>query len=226
MSHFSFGLYPSISVTPKFPSIVFTESVNQSPYPSTATPSFTGVNFGSSHITREIFILVQWTSNSLRSLSSATIGGVSATLGTQRNLTSIRGTRIIFATLPTGSTGTVALTFSGIIGAVRISVFNVTDRKVIGAGESDYAATTNGTTSHTIVTGNITAPEDGFLISSLMYNGGTTNPTISGMSLTRRAYDGSFGVASSGIFETETTGSATWSRTSMPLASVATWAFE
>lgn len=82
---------------------------------STATPSFAGVNFGTAYVDRYaiVFVVKQITTSSA-DLTSATIGGINATIlanqSTQNSGTGVAA--IIGAYLPTGTTATVALTFA------------------------------------------------------------------------------------------------------------------
>ena len=79
---------------------------------TTGTVTFTGVSFGSViSPQRYIVISVAWVSSS-NTLSSATIGGVSATINAQDNNIAGR-TAIIIANVPTGTSGTVILNFTG-----------------------------------------------------------------------------------------------------------------
>jgi hypothetical protein len=95
-----------------------------------STYTFSGENFGAAASTREIFVGVSWAAGALtRSISSATIGGVAATIQRQTNLSdSVSqsvGAAVIFAAVPTGTSGDIVITFSGgntacVIGSYRV----------------------------------------------------------------------------------------------------------
>jgi hypothetical protein len=80
------------------------------------TYTFTSVAIGAASATRRVIILAVGSHSTItgRALVSATIGGVSAAIDVQRTqgLTFSKVSAIISATVPTGTTATVTLTFS------------------------------------------------------------------------------------------------------------------
>lgn len=100
------------------------------------TYTFNSVSFGSEHPSREIFIPFGWGSSVGRTVSSVTIGGVTATLATNFSLTT-SGARCAFATVPTGTTGTVVFTFSGSCDRMYFSLYRVINRATRGQNETD-----------------------------------------------------------------------------------------
>jgi len=96
------------------PSIVFTD-VSTTSVDGSGTLNFTGLSFGAENPTRRIIAVLGWIRGTGGSLSTCTIGGVSANLavrGTGFNSNSFSD--IWIADVPTGTSGTVAL--SGVSG--------------------------------------------------------------------------------------------------------------
>jgi len=100
------------------------------------TYTFSGVDVGSAHSQRDVFVLVNWAAGvTNRTISSATIGGVAATVHRQAGLTdgvsqSI-GSGIISAAVPSGTTATIAITFSGLAQLCVIGVVRVVNKTAI-----------------------------------------------------------------------------------------------
>lgn len=78
---------------------------------ATTTLTISGVSFGNTGTNRVVAIVLTSGSNSSISISSATIGGVSATIATQTTA-SFRNNAIIYATIPSGTSGDVVITFN------------------------------------------------------------------------------------------------------------------
>lgn len=91
-----------------------------------STYTFSSVNLGTADSDRTIVILVTGRSNDggSRTLDSATIGGVSATINVQATSNG-NVCAIISADVPTGSTGNVVLNFSSTMTGVDISTYRV-----------------------------------------------------------------------------------------------------
>lgn len=118
------------------------------------TYSFTSQAFGTAATGRIIAVAVRWRNGaSDRSISSATIGGIAA------NVTNYvhgvpGGVGIIWAVVPTGTTGTVAITFSGNNANCAISIYSIygaassTPAYASSAFGSGTAATTSLTPSY------------------------------------------------------------------------------
>lgn len=126
----------------------FIESVwsNTTPNPKT----FAAVGIGDAATDRLVVMTVTWARSGATSLSSATIGGVTATIGVQQNSGSNHSCAIIYAVVPTGTTADVVLTWaqqparSG-VGSYRVTKLlstTPTDSDSIGAG-SDGTLTLN-----------------------------------------------------------------------------------
>lgn len=84
---------------------------------TSATTISQGVSFGAADPNRRIFVAVSWGSSSKTFASSATIGGVAATIHNSREVNGggilVGGGAVISAAVPTGTSGTVAITMSG-----------------------------------------------------------------------------------------------------------------
>ena len=89
------------------------------------TISFTSVAFGAENSTRRIYVVVLARAASFRTVSSVTIGGVSATLFLNNPSTSLGPFAVFGADVPTGTSGTVNVTFSGLVDTTVISVYQV-----------------------------------------------------------------------------------------------------
>jgi hypothetical protein len=85
------------------------------------TYTFTAASLGTAHADRYVIVGVASVAGFARTISSATIGGVAATLNHNQNL-GFTG-RIISAAVPTGATGDVVLTFSGAMTSCAIGVW-------------------------------------------------------------------------------------------------------
>lgn len=135
------------------------------------TGVFAGVSFGAALSTRRVVVAVHWGEGTIhRSLSSATIGGVAATIHVQRGHTggvTGLGSAIISAAVPTGATGTVDLTFAGAITDCSIGVYRLTGMNSSPTDTgSDQTTVTTGTLSVTV-----TVPTAGIVIAA--YTGST-----------------------------------------------------
>lgn len=79
---------------------------------SQTTYTFTSQSFGAAAATRDIVVLVNGRGFTARTISSATIGGVSAAVDASQGYTGIV-VAAIRARVPSGTSGTIAITFSG-----------------------------------------------------------------------------------------------------------------
>jgi len=139
----------------------------------------TGVNFGSEDSGRRIVCAVHWAEGGThRTLSSATIGGVSATIHVQRGHTggvTGLGAAIISAIVPTGTSGTVDLNFSGSVTDSYIGTYRLTGF-ILGATGSDEHQTTTA-----LLSVNIATSSGGIIIAAYT---GSTNTVGTGVSWT------------------------------------------
>lgn len=125
--------------------------------------SETTVSFGKPNSVREVFVFVVFNTAATRTVSSATIGGVSATISSQYSATT-SGIACLFATVPTGDTGTVSVTFSGAVVSYSISVYEVQNRP--NRGTSHTAVTQGASTNYAggFTSGSLETPANGFSI--------------------------------------------------------------
>src|SRR5262245_51584457 len=111
------------AVTPisnTFTAVSASDTVNRTTY------TFTGLSIGAADATRRVICAVHWDANSVggQTISSATIGGVSATIhGTAIDETSGSYVQFISALVPTGTTATVSVTFGGGNAACFVAVW-------------------------------------------------------------------------------------------------------
>lgn len=136
--------------------------------------SFSSVNFGAEHNSRRIVVGVHWIFGATdRNLSSVTIGGISAIVHGQDSHTGGAtglGGAIASAAVPTGTSGTITLGFSGTVSRAVISVFRATNL----ASTTPYAVRTKRGFNDTDVSDTIDIPSNGTL---LIIGTGSTNTT-------------------------------------------------
>lgn len=141
------------------------------------TYTFNTISLGDANTSREIFIIVNWTTTAARTLSSATIGGVTATIASQANGTT-SGEGCIFASVPTGTTGTIVFTLSGAATRVHFSVFRVVNR--INKGQTSTNNYANSSLSYTSpLTQSVVVPARGFSIGQYSANTDITGSVAS-----------------------------------------------
>ncbi len=122
---------------------------------SRTTYTFAGASLGDAHSARTVFVLVHWScSDPVVLLSSATIAGVSATIHAQTRVDDDVdegiGSAIISASVPSGTTGTIAFTLSGggFLGAIGvIRVANLTEVVATATAIHDGASPVNPSTT-------------------------------------------------------------------------------
>lgn len=148
---------------------------------SGSTQSVAGLDFGGAASTRHIIACVHWEGGSTeRTLSSATIGGVSAAIRVQSGhsggSTSV-GSAIIIAAVPTGATGTVSCTFSGSVETMAVGIIRTLG---LASASAHDTATVPGE-GDTSVSGTINVPANGVLV---LCGTGSTNTTNGSMTFT------------------------------------------
>lgn len=158
------------------------------------TYTFSGESLGVAASSREIFVAVSWNGGvALRTLSSATIGGISATIqvqdGVSNGTTLSLGAAIISAAVPTGTTGNIVCTFSGSGNTMcDIGKFRVVSKTAIIATAHDAPTTSNSVATTSV---NINVGTNGALIAA--YNNSDTGNVTWG-NITKQ-YEGDFTVA-------------------------------
>lgn len=118
---------------------------------SGTTRTFTAANFGAAQADRLIIAIVGWGLGGATDLQSATIGGVAATIAIQNDGSNV-GQAIIYAAVPTGTSGDIALTWVGSVSRSSVAVYRLTGQQSntpyatagpAGGGDSSRAATFN-----------------------------------------------------------------------------------
>lgn len=157
------GWYPVTGRKPPSISFIgFTEDTTD-----LTTYSFASVAIGAADPTRRVVVVVHWGENAVtRSLNSATIGGVAATIHAQTSA-AIRGVAIISALVPTGTTATIALTFSGAMLRSAIGVY----RALNETSASPTATATDITFTGAVLDVNVNVPVNGWVVAGTTDNG-------------------------------------------------------
>jgi hypothetical protein len=136
------------------------------------TYSFNTYGIGTASSTRRVIAVFYGDNGSAtgRTVSSATLGGVSATIDAQVTHSSGGSgvVAIVSATVTTGTTATLSVTFSG--GMVRAAVWAVAVDNLSGTAATD----TLTTTATDPLTGTIDWLNQGFVIAGAMTNANTT----------------------------------------------------
>lgn len=136
---------------------------------SSATHSYTGVALGAAASDREIFVVIVASRGASlnTTISSATIGGETATIATPTTISGGVGGSQVFlfhAQVPTGTTGDIAVTFANNAGVKGFGVYRVVGRAVSGAAVSDFAFAQNTGTSTTQAVTGVDVPAGGAAI--------------------------------------------------------------
>lgn len=161
------------------PSVSFTSEEEYSGFSS--SPSFTNAPVGTASIDRLVVVALSWyVSGSSRTLSSATIGGIAATIVDSESDGNESGVAIISAVVPTGTTATVAMSFSGTVTRVSGGVYAVYNLKSTTATDAD-STTGSGGFGSTTKSVTIDTLQDGIVIASgyIEASDGTTTITFS-----------------------------------------------
>lgn len=147
----------------------------------TATPVLTGVSIGAEAYNRTVFMCVHWYTSVAKTLTSATIGGVPATIQVQSTVASSAPLQsaIISAFLPTGTTATVELTFAAGASYYKacLTTFNVTG--LLSSTPSDTIST--GAVAVSSYAGVIDVQRQGILILAGTLNAAVNSYNMSGV---------------------------------------------
>jgi hypothetical protein len=138
------------------PSNTFTDSVVDATNLTTYT--FTSRAIGAVDSTRRVVVGVAWGNSIARTLSSATIGGVGATIHVQTGAGNLDGSALISAAVPTGTTATIVVTLTA--GALNcgIAVWSL-----LNATGSPSATASDNTTSADALSVGVNVPANGSL---------------------------------------------------------------
>jgi hypothetical protein len=158
------------------------------------------LSFGTVDSVRRIVCGVHWVEGGFhRTLNSATIGGVAATIhvnvGHNGGSTGL-GAAVMSALVPTGTSGTVALSFSGTVNDSYVSTYRIVGMSLTDTG-SDEKQVTTGQLSVTL-----TSASNGTIIGA--YTGSTNTHTngITWSANMNEQYDVDFSNRAGGAFAT------------------------
>lgn len=191
-----------------------------------STYTLTPVSFGTADATRELIVLVAWTSSTLRTLDSATIGGVAAAVTDTVNVTNAAGVALIHAPLASGTSGSIVLNFSGNVTGVVAAVYRVVNRPTAGM-PALLTRDATATSATSLSLPRLAAPAGGFAVSIVSTFGATGGAAVSGF----LSLDGSASATGLALFGSRAVGSgsvagtATWSWTTSTSAAGAIWVF-
>lgn len=221
MSRFSPGLVSGLKQIEKQFLASYGNAATQTVY------TFSSANLGAASASREVFVVLAWTSSATRNLSSISINGVTATLGTIYRHSTALGAAVAWATVPSGTTGDIVVTLNGNVTSAAISVYRVVNRPVIGATHTD-------TGNNIMVFGtsvslpSLAVAAKGFTLGVLVPYSAITGTAVSGLGLVSDAdtvadYANNF--VSNPIQSSGSSGTPTWTWTSNALAMGAAWSF-
>ncbi|PPD07133.1 MAG: hypothetical protein CTY28_10145 [Hyphomicrobium sp.] len=138
--------------------------------------SFTGLSLGTAG-RRHIGLTIGWVSS--KTITSVTVGGVAATLVTSTSVLTVQSA-IYIASVPTGTTGDVVVTFSAAGGGCLIAVYALYNLRSATAFDTATDAVDGGVGSYTLnLDANIAAR--GVVFSSIQGAGVAIGPTVSGL---------------------------------------------
>jgi hypothetical protein len=130
-------------------------------------------------------------SGTATTISSATIGGVSATISAGASA-GAQGAALIFATVPTGTSGNVVITYSNATTNSVAFVYRVTNRPSIGTTAINTYGDTGAVTRTTYTSPTVAFPQNGFVLTILGHNSSTDLTfTGSGITIDADVYSGS-----------------------------------
>lgn len=136
--------------------------------------SFAGVGIGEVHADRVLIVAVMASGATARTISGVTIAGNAATLVT-KNTSFKKCTGIYMLAVPTGSTATVAVSLSGSMAELGVSVFILSNWGTVTA----YDSGTNTATSTSINVSGFDIPANGFALT--VYCGSAESTSGGGM---------------------------------------------
>lgn len=203
-----------------------TNAADQSAY------TFTSVDFGAADSSRELLVVIagKFPAISTRTLSSVTIGGVSASVETLISASGQSGLTIALVALPTGTSGDIVVTWGG--GSVNncsIAVYRVTNRTSSGTGSTNVVSAAVSITGSLNLSG-INIPSGGFILSTILLDGNITGLSHTGVTVVQdatQAPDGMFYESVSSAIQASSVSSGTlgWSWTNGRSGIAAAWSF-
>ncbi|RWO22809.1 hypothetical protein [Mesorhizobium sp.] len=151
------------------------------------TYTFLAEDFGVPSSTREIFVTINVAAGVVtRSVSSATIGGIAATIRSQAGVSDLVDqsitSGIISAVVPSGTSGTIAVTLTGTGNMCVIGVYRVTRRtSLVDTGTDTYSGG-----NPIVVTDTVNVGDNGAVIAAATF--GDQNGSITWVGVTE-TYD-------------------------------------
>lgn len=127
---------------------------------SSTTYTFSSAGLGAADAAREIVLCVGWVNGAgvARSISTVTVGGISASIVAQHTTASGAGSGIVQAAVPTGTTGDIVVTFDAGASGCIVGIYRIIP---LSATPVDFGAT--GGNSPRSVT-DVQVSSGGFLI--------------------------------------------------------------
>lgn len=194
--------------------------------------TFSGCDLGGADATREIFVVISAGGVAANAVSSVTIGGVAASLGTAYYVSGPNTLiSVARAVVPSGATGNVVVTLNGSCANAAIAVYRVVNRVASGTGHVDTATATVNSGTSAALTG-LDVPAGGFVLSAIVWSGGSVStPALGGLTgaisastLIEGSVYGGFGAAP--LQAGSSTGATmTWTWTTSRYADAAAWVF-
>lgn len=208
------------------------EKVFQAPVSlgSGTTQTYSGVSLGAEASDREIFVVMTGLIfGSAPTISSVTVGGVSATLATA-STTSISfyglSALVAFATVPSGTTGDIVVTWSAAPTRGGIAVYRVTGRPTLGAIETSTASATLSSLGTSVSISSMSVAASGFTLCALLHYDPVSGMTISGLNLALDDTSQTYAkFASNPLQASASTASIAWAWSSTSAALTAAWSF-
>lgn len=142
------------------------------------TFTFNTQPFGAAASDREIMIVIEGDTG-YATVSSATIGGVTATISTTVFAASGTAMTLIRAIVPTGASGTVVITWSAYITACVIGIYRVAGRSSPGDAPTGGGSSTGNTAGKSI--SSLSVAVGGFVIAGRSITSSSTGYTLSGL---------------------------------------------
>jgi hypothetical protein len=146
----------------------FTYNGTASSATDAASYTFTAVSIGTAATNRRVIIVLNTAASALRSISSATIGGISATIYDASLFAN--SIKIIYATVPTGTTADVVVNFSGTLLRIALGSYSVYNLKSI----TPIAVAQSNSWSSGAISATVSAPADSILLAGV-YTSTTAN---------------------------------------------------
>lgn len=145
----------STVVVTTLPAFSYAQTAHAVDATDNTTYTFSGVAIGAAQSDRKVIVAVDWRAAAAVTLSSATIGGIAATIDFQGNVATSTGIAFISAIVPTGTTAAIVLNFSGTVVRVGHQTYRAVGATITPSSTAIHAT---GAT--------VTNPTGGFVIAS------------------------------------------------------------